>query len=86
MRNEFWYIVNVILLRICSFVQVSTENKEAEEDVAQGKYGNLGLIRSSEEDKRRTLEFTKVKDLNPEIKDEIVRIRGRLHTSRTKGK
>uniref|UniRef100_A0A1B6C9A9 Aspartate--tRNA ligase, cytoplasmic n=3 Tax=Clastoptera arizonana TaxID=38151 RepID=A0A1B6C9A9_9HEMI len=69
-----------------SIKAASTENKEPEEDVAEGRYGSLGLIRSTEEDKKKNIEFTNVRDLNPDIKDKVVRIRGRLHTSRTKGK
>lgn len=56
------------------------------EDVSAGKYGNLGILRSSEEDAKRNKDFVLVKDLNTALKDRLVLLRGRLHTSRSKGK
>lgn len=55
-----------------------------EPDVSSGKYGNYKLLQSSE--KRPDIVFTPFKDLTPEIKDKTVWLRGRLHTSRGKGK
>ncbi|XP_022204760.2 aspartate--tRNA ligase, cytoplasmic [Nilaparvata lugens] len=53
-----------------------------EKDISSGKYGNLPFT-----DSLTGLEsYVDVKDLTPELKDKTVRIRGRLHTSRAKGK
>lgn len=56
---------------------------EEDEDVSKGNYGNYSLIMSSE---KRDIEFFDVGDLNPSLKGKEVWVRGRLHTSRTKGK
>lgn len=55
------------------------------EDVSAGKYGNLGILRSSEEDSKKNKDFVLIKDLNITLKDRLVLLRGRLHTSRSKG-
>ncbi|XP_015110971.1 aspartate--tRNA ligase, cytoplasmic isoform X1 [Diachasma alloeum] len=64
--------------------QTAQEPVEDAEDISLGRYGQLGLIRSSEihEDRK----FVDVKDLEPRIKEQTVWLRGRLHTSRAKGK
>ena len=56
--------------------------KEEEEDCAVGCYGNLPLIQSTEKPDR-TLE--RISSLGVERVDAIVWVRGRLHTSRSKG-
>ncbi|KZC05753.1 PREDICTED: aspartate--tRNA ligase, cytoplasmic [Dufourea novaeangliae] len=55
-----------------------------EEDVSVGKYGDTGLIQSKEKHAER--KFTEVKNLTATLENEIVWLRGRLHTSRAKGK
>uniref|UniRef100_A0A1B6LL15 Aspartate--tRNA ligase, cytoplasmic n=1 Tax=Graphocephala atropunctata TaxID=36148 RepID=A0A1B6LL15_9HEMI len=55
-------------------------------DVSQGKYGTFGIIRSSENDKRRQNQFTLMKYINKEFKDKQISVRGRLQRSRTRGK
>lgn len=67
-----------------STIQAEAENTEA--DVSEGKYGSLGIIRSSADDSKRNQTFTHVKDLCPDLENKIVLVRGRLHTSRAKGK
>uniref|UniRef100_A0A1B6H532 Aspartate--tRNA ligase, cytoplasmic n=1 Tax=Homalodisca liturata TaxID=320908 RepID=A0A1B6H532_9HEMI len=62
------------------------EGDKEETDVSEGKYGTFGLIRSSDEDKNRKTSFTHIKDLCPSITNQVVLVRGRLHTSRAKGK
>ena len=54
------------------------------EDVSLGKYGQEKMIQSnSTYDERK---FVHIKDLNPTVAGQVVWIRGRLHTSRAKGK
>ncbi|XP_046660400.1 aspartate--tRNA ligase, cytoplasmic-like [Homalodisca vitripennis] len=55
-------------------------------DFSQGKYGTFGVICSSENDMRRHDQFTLIRQINKEVKDKKVLIRGRLHQSRTRGK
>uniref|UniRef100_A0A1I7VKB6 Aspartate--tRNA ligase, cytoplasmic n=2 Tax=Loa loa TaxID=7209 RepID=A0A1I7VKB6_LOALO len=57
--------------------------KEVEEDVSEGRYGTYGIIQSAE---RRELDFTDVKDVLASLEGQEIWIRGRLHTSRIKGK
>uniref|UniRef100_A0A0C9QI47 Aspartate--tRNA ligase, cytoplasmic n=1 Tax=Fopius arisanus TaxID=64838 RepID=A0A0C9QI47_9HYME len=64
--------------------QTAQEPVENAEDISLGRYGQMGLIQSSESHGER--KFTDVKDLQPKIKDQNVWVRGRLHTSRAKGK
>jgi len=54
-----------------------------DEDVSMGLYGNLPMIQSTEKPDRELLNLSK---LNPSLKDKKVWIRGRLHTTRSKGK
>lgn len=56
---------------------------EVQEDISAGKYGSLGIIQSTENLDRK---FSKVKDLDVELNERSVWVRGRLHTSRAKGK
>ncbi|CAH0773191.1 unnamed protein product [Bemisia tabaci] len=60
-------------------------NNEAttEEDVSVGKYGNLPMIQSEKPVERK---FIDISALTPEVANQKVWIRGRLHTSRAKGK
>ncbi|RZF37220.1 hypothetical protein LSTR_LSTR014387 [Laodelphax striatellus] len=53
-----------------------------EKDVSTGKYGNLSFT----ECVAGLESYVDVKNLTPELKDKTVRLRGRLHTSRAKGK
>lgn len=55
-----------------------------EEDVSVGNYGETGLIRSKE--KHTDRKFTDIKNLKPDLENERLWLRGRLHTSRAKGK
>ncbi|VDN04407.1 unnamed protein product [Thelazia callipaeda] len=54
-----------------------------EEDISSGLYGIYGLIQSAE---RKTLNFVDVKDVVLELNGQEIWVRGRLHTSRVKGK
>jgi nondiscriminating aspartyl-tRNA synthetase len=63
--------------------QAENQAAEEEEDVSEGKYGSYGLIQSSE---RKTINFTLVNKLDESFDGKEVWIRGRLHTSRIKGK
>lgn len=54
-----------------------------QEDVSVGKYGEMGLIQSKEKYSER--KFTDIKNLKPELENQTVWLRGRLHTSRAKG-
>lgn len=55
-----------------------------EEDVSIGNYGDTGLIQSKEKHAER--KFTDVKNLAPNLENQRIWLRGRLHTSRAKGK
>ena len=55
-----------------------------EADVSVGNYGDAGLVQSKEKHAER--KFIDIKDLTPELEKESVWLRGRLHTSRAKGK
>lgn len=54
------------------------------EDVSQGKYGNLPLIRSDTNAVKR--EFTYIKALNKDLAGKVLWVRARLHTVRARGK
>uniref|UniRef100_A0A0N5AGL1 Aspartate--tRNA ligase, cytoplasmic n=1 Tax=Syphacia muris TaxID=451379 RepID=A0A0N5AGL1_9BILA len=56
---------------------------EEGEDVSVGCYGSYGLIMSSE---KKEINFADVGQLNVTLEGKEVWVRGRLHTSRTKGK
>ncbi|CAD7015293.1 unnamed protein product [Ceratitis capitata] len=54
-------------------------------DVSAGRYGSTGLIQSKEKFEER--KFVSVNELSqPEYRDQVVWVRGRVHTSRAKGK
>ncbi|XP_026824597.1 aspartate--tRNA ligase, cytoplasmic isoform X1 [Ooceraea biroi] len=54
------------------------------EDVSIGKYGQMDMIQSKEKYENR--KFTMIKDLDESMENQTVWLRGRLHTSRAKGK
>lgn len=58
-------------------------SKNEEVDVSEGRYGNLPMLQSSERPDRNLI-F--VKDLSPTVAGQQIWCRGRLHTSRAKGK
>ncbi|XP_053981344.1 aspartate--tRNA ligase, cytoplasmic [Hylaeus volcanicus] len=60
------------------------QNVNEEEDLSVGNYGDTGLIQSKEKNPERI--FTDVKNLVPGLENQTVWVRGRLHTSRAKGK
>lgn len=53
-------------------------------DVSIGKYGNLPVIKS--ENKNINRKFITVNELNKKLSNQIVWVRARLHTSRSRGK
>ncbi|XP_012255412.2 aspartate--tRNA ligase, cytoplasmic [Athalia rosae] len=55
-----------------------------DEDISAGKYGQFGIIRSEEKHEDRV--FIHIKELNLNLVDQTIWLRGRLHTSRAKGK
>lgn len=65
------------------FQQSQQESTEEAEDVSVGKYGQMNMIQSKEKFEDR--KFTAIKDLNKNLENEMVWLRGRLHTSRAKG-
>lgn len=56
---------------------------DAEADYSKGKYGKMEMLQSSERIDRK---LAKVRDLTRELSGQCIWIRGRLHTSRSKGK
>jgi aspartyl-tRNA synthetase len=65
--------------------QSQTENGEdAGEDISTGKYGHHVMIQSVEKHLERN--FVAVRDLKGSIGKTPVWVRGRIHTSRCKGK
>ncbi|GAB1865763.1 Aspartate--tRNA ligase, cytoplasmic [Camponotus japonicus] len=64
--------------------QSQQESTNEVEDVSVGKYGQMDMIQSKEKFEDR--KFTAIKNLNKDLENQIVWIRGRLHTSRAKGK
>lgn len=67
-------------------VQVADASKGADDaiDVSVGRYGNMPIIQSTERHGDRKLAY--VKDVNQKLSEQKVWLRGRLHTSRAKGK
>ncbi|XP_055917043.1 aspartate--tRNA ligase, cytoplasmic [Eupeodes corollae] len=59
-------------------------NEESEKDCSEGKYGSAGMIQSKDKKEERVFVF--VHDLKNYIGKGPVWIRGRIHTSRAKGK
>ncbi|KAG8035649.1 hypothetical protein G9C98_001077 [Cotesia typhae] len=64
--------------------QPQMTEQEATEDISVGLYGNMEMIRSTEYHSDR--KYVHVKELNLKLTNETVWIRGRLYTSRAKGK
>ncbi|XP_026824598.1 aspartate--tRNA ligase, cytoplasmic isoform X2 [Ooceraea biroi] len=65
--------------------QTSQQQSTGEtEDVSIGKYGQMDMIQSKEKYENR--KFTMIKDLDESMENQTVWLRGRLHTSRAKGK
>ncbi|VDN84314.1 unnamed protein product [Brugia pahangi] len=62
---------------------VKENEKEEDEDISKGCYGAYGIIQSIE---LRKLDFIDVKDVFVNLEGHEIWIRGRLHTSRIKGK
>ncbi|CAH1099155.1 unnamed protein product [Psylliodes chrysocephalus] len=62
----------------------SQEIVKEEVDVSIGKYGNLPVIKS--ENKNINRKFITVNELNKKLSNQIVWVRARLHTSRSRGK
>ncbi|KAL0117689.1 hypothetical protein PUN28_008831 [Cardiocondyla obscurior] len=60
------------------------ESANETEDVSIGKYGQMDMIQSKEKFEDR--KFTVIKNLNKNLENQTVWLRGRLHTSRAKGK
>lgn len=60
------------------------ESTNEAEDVSVGKYGQMDMIQSKEKFEDR--KFIVIKNLNKSLQDRMVWLRGRLHTSRAKGK
>ncbi|EEC09900.1 aspartyl-tRNA synthetase, putative [Ixodes scapularis] len=61
----------------------SKQAGDTEVDYSEGHYGKMAMLQSSEKVSR---ELAKVKDLSSSIAGSYIWIRGRLHTSRSKGK
>lgn len=61
----------------------SKQAGDAEVDYSEGHYGKMAMLQSSEKISR---ELARVKDLSSSIAGSRIWIRGRLHTSRSKGK
>lgn len=55
-----------------------------QEDISVGKYGQFDMIQSKEAHQERI--FIHVKELNTKLENKTIWLRGRLHTSRAKGK
>jgi aspartyl-tRNA synthetase len=64
-------------------VQNAGAEGDAEVDYAADKYGTTKMIQSTEKPNRT---LVKVKDITPAVAEQKVWVRGRLHTSRAKGK
>ncbi|XP_011494872.1 PREDICTED: aspartate--tRNA ligase, cytoplasmic [Ceratosolen solmsi marchali] len=63
---------------------VKNESLSDQDELSKGKYGHIKMIQSNQTYKER--KFVCIQDLNTDYLDKIVWIRGRLHTSRAKGK
>ncbi|XP_020279237.1 aspartate--tRNA ligase, cytoplasmic [Pseudomyrmex gracilis] len=61
-----------------------SESASEAEDVSLGKYGQMDMIQSKEKFSDR--KFISINELNKNLENQTVWLRGRLHTSRAKGK
>ncbi|KAH6931331.1 hypothetical protein HPB50_023554 [Hyalomma asiaticum] len=59
------------------------QSGDTEDDYSEGRYGKLPMLQSAEKTSRQ---LSRVKDLAPPLSGQYVWVRGRLHTSRSKGK
>lgn len=59
-------------------------NEDSEKDCSEGKYGSAGMIQSKDKKEERVFVF--VHDLKKHVGKANVWIRGRVHTTRSKGK
>ncbi|XP_012273956.1 aspartate--tRNA ligase, cytoplasmic [Orussus abietinus] len=64
--------------------QSQQESTSDNEDISIGRYGETGIIQSSDLHIER--KFIDIKILNPNVAEQTMWLRGRLHTSRAKGK
>ncbi|XP_055379753.1 aspartate--tRNA ligase, cytoplasmic [Condylostylus longicornis] len=64
--------------------QKENDTQEEKEDVSLGRYGQMKMIQSIEKHEERN--FIKVVDLKNYIGKDNIWVRGRVHTSRSKGK
>ncbi|CAD5230950.1 unnamed protein product [Bursaphelenchus xylophilus] len=62
------------------------QEQDEGEDVSAGKYGTYQLLQSSQLDQKKDITFVDVQDLNESLDGKDIWVRGRLHTSRIKGK
>ncbi|XP_066588308.1 aspartate--tRNA ligase, cytoplasmic [Prorops nasuta] len=60
------------------------QEAEQKEDVSIGKYGQLDMIQSQDTHVERNM--ITIADLNKKLENSLIWLRGRLHTSRAKGK
>ncbi|XP_018055090.1 PREDICTED: aspartate--tRNA ligase, cytoplasmic isoform X3 [Atta colombica] len=67
-----------------SYSHSQQEFTNESEDVSLGKYGQMNMIQSKEKFEDR--KFTAIKNLDKNLENQMVWLRGRLHTSRAKGK
>ena len=63
--------------------QIQNKNSEEDEDISKGMYGFSPMIQSTEKPERV---LNIVKQMDKSMDNKIVWVRGRLHTSRAKGK
>ncbi len=65
------------------FPQVAEAQATSEgEDYSKDRYGNMPIIKSTEKPDRKLLN---VKDISADLHEKKIWVRGRLHTSRSKG-
>lgn len=76
-----YYIPSLLAILFYPIFRIMTE-----QDQELQSFGTYGLIQSSKAFADRNIEFTEIKSLNENLENQTVWIRGRLHTSRVKGK
>lgn len=64
----------------------AAEPEDSGPDVSAGKYGSHGMIQSTSDPELLARQFVHVRDLDEGKADQSIWVRGRLHTSRAKGK
>lgn len=65
------------------YIQQQQESTEETIDVSVACYGQMKMVQSVEKFEDR--KFKAIKELNKELENQTVWLRGRLHTSRAKG-